>query len=180
MKDIKIIKKHLPITIWTRPKLNRIETKFLVIHYVGKKNHNANIVYNWFLTIGLKKGALGSASCNYCIDLNGDIYEFIPHNEISYTSGGLQYTDFAKKNFSLSNKIISPHHFTISVEVCHKENSGEFNNKQIESLKLLYRYLKEIYHNLDICRHYDITGKECPKFYIDNKKWEELKNKILN
>jgi N-acetylmuramoyl-L-alanine amidase CwlA len=22
----------------------------------------------------------------------------------------------------------------------------------------------------DICRHYDITGKICPKFYVDNPK----------
>ena len=31
----------------------------------------------------------------------------------------------------------------------------------------------------DVIRHYDITGKECPKYFVTHpQKWEEFKNSL--
>ena len=35
------------------------------------------------------------------------------------------------------------------------------------------------YVQINIIRHYDVTGKECPKYYVKNsKEWEKLKEDI--
>jgi len=30
-----------------------------------------------------------------------------------------------------------------------------------------------------VCRHHDVTGKQCPWYYSDDDRWEELKEQIL-
>ena len=38
------------------------------------------------------------------------------------------------------------------------------------------------YYHIDmdhIIRHYDVTGKECPKYYVDNpQEWEQFKEYV--
>ena len=33
----------------------------------------------------------------------------------------------------------------------------------------------------DIIRHYDVTGKLCPKYFVEHKKeWKKFKNNVFN
>lgn len=60
---------------------------------------------------------------------------------------------------------------SIGIEVIPKNSKGEFSQKSIETLKELFFLLPV----KPILRHFDWSGKECPKFYIDDDKWEQLK-----
>ena len=70
---------------------------------------------------------------------------------------------------------------TVSIEVCHPDETGKFNDKTYDAvIKLTSWLLKEL--GLDesaVIRHYDITEKLCPLYYVENgDAWEQLKKDI--
>ena len=70
----------------------------------------------------------------------------------------------------------------IHIEVCHPDKSGKFTEKSIAALAELVPYLMKKY-NIDannVVRHYDLTGKHCPMYYVDNARWAELKRRIIS
>jgi N-acetylmuramoyl-L-alanine amidase CwlA len=70
---------------------------------------------------------------------------------------------------------------TISIEVCHPDETGEFSPDTYASLIRLLSWLCEEFElgREDIIRHYDVTGKLCPKYYVEHPEaWEALKNQV--
>ena len=70
---------------------------------------------------------------------------------------------------------------TISIECCHPDESGKFNEATYESLVKLVKWLEETYQLQPeaVIRHYDVTGKDCPKYFVDNKDaWEQFRRDI--
>ena len=70
---------------------------------------------------------------------------------------------------------------TIAIEVCHPDVEGEFNSITYETLVDLTAELCKMYSlkGEDVIRHYDVTEKICPKYYVENEEaWEILKNDI--
>lgn len=59
---------------------------------------------------------------------------------------------------------------SIGIEVIPENTEGKFSDKSIATLK---EYLAMI-PDLPLVRHFDWTGKDCPKYYCDNAKWKEL------
>ena len=56
----------------------------------------------------------------------------------------------------------------IGIEVCHPDAEGQFNEETYETLikqvaELCREY--ELSEN-EVIRHYDVTGKICPKFHL--------------
>lgn len=96
---------------------------------------------------------------HFVIGMDGEIIQCLPLNEKSSASNN--------RNFD-----------TISIEVCHADESGEFTKAAYDSLVKLTAWLcKDCSLSSEhIIRHYDITGKECPKYYVENEKaWKQLK-----
>jgi len=176
MLELKIIEDHLPIRRKSRPGIKRPETRALVVHYTGGPGHTAKIVRNWFRIIGDSEDKYPAASSNYIIDLNGDIYEIIPKEEVSWHGGGRSYTDLAKKLFTTPKGYIDPNLYSIGIEVCHPDVTGKFTNESLEGLRRLLLYLRFIYGNIPIIRHHDITGKLCPLWFVQ---YPEEWNKFL-
>lgn len=62
--------------------------------------------------------------------------------------------------------------YTVSIEVCHPDDTGKFNDATMESLEKLVAWLCETFSldpDADVIRHYDVTGKICPKYYVENE-----------
>jgi N-acetylmuramoyl-L-alanine amidase len=82
---------------------------------------------------------------------------------MGYHVGAAKYTPRALAELSSY-----PNDCTIRIELCHTNWDGEFTRKTLKAAKelildLCYR------HNLgkdNIYRHYDITGKECPRYFV--------------
>lgn len=74
-------------------------------------------------------------------------------------------------------------HLSISIENCHLDDSGRFTEATYTSLVHLTAWLVCEY-DLDrehIIRHYDVTGKECPLYYVEHEdKWEEFRDDVMN
>lgn len=156
-----IIDKLLSINPYSRigDKQNKIEN--IVIHWVGNAGSSALANRNYFESL---KNIHKYASAHYIIGLNGEIIRCIPDDEIAYHAG----------NYSMNRK-------SIGIENCHPNWGGKFNEKTYNSLIELCAYLCKKYglDASDLIRHYDVTGKNCPKYYVENKEaWEQFKKDV--
>ncbi len=125
----------------------------IVIHYVGNPNTTAQQNRSYF-------GQESTEVCShFIVGLDGEIIQCVPLNERSASSNH-RNTD------------------TISIEVCHPDESGAFTAASYLSLVEFTAWLcknADISVN-DIIRHHDVTGKDCPRYYVANPdKWELFK-----
>ena len=134
--------------------------KGLVVHFVDNPGSTASENRDYFND--LSKSHVRKASSHYIIGLEGEIIQCIPRGEIAYAS-------------KIRNKD------TISIECCHEDSGGKFNRKTARSLVRLADWLCRTYHLTEqqVIRHYDVTGKICPRYYVEHPKaWKKLKKRI--
>lgn len=125
----------------------------IVIHYVGNPGSTAQQNRDYYAN------SSSEVSSHFVIGLNGEIIQCIPLHEKSSASNH-------------RNKD------TISIEVCHPDESGKFTDASYQSLVKLTVWLCEIcdLDSSDIIRHYDITGKQCPLYFVTHENaWERFK-----
>lgn len=143
-------------------KQNKIE--YLVIHWVGNAGSSALANRNYFEN--LKNTHRTYASSHYIVGLNGEIIRCIPDDEVAFHAG----------SYSMNRK-------SIGIENCHPDWEGKFNENTYNSLiELCAKLCKK--HNIpinNVIRHYDVTGKNCPKYYVEYEDaWKQLKQDINN
>lgn len=137
------------------------KVKGIVIHYTANPGTSAEANRNYFEN--LKSQTKTSASSHFVIGLEGEILQCIPLDEISFASND--------RNVD-----------TISIECCHPDATGKFNEKTYDSLVALTAWLCSKYRldKEDILRHYDVTGKLCPLYYVKHEDaWKTLKEDIF-
>ena len=125
----------------------------IVIHYVGNPGTSAQANRNWYANPS------SNVSSHFIVGLKGEIIQCIPLHEKSSASN--------HRNGD-----------TISIEVCHPDASGKFNAATYDSLVDLTAWLvKSCGLTVDnVIRHYDVTGKECPRYYVRNEDaWNQFK-----
>lgn len=146
---------------YSRPGTSLKKVKGIVVHYTANPGSDAEGNRNYFE--GLKKSKITYASSHFVIGLKGDLVQCIPLDEIAYASNNRNED-------------------TISIECCHPTEDGKFNKATYQSLIKLLAWLCGKY-NLkedDIIRHYDVTGKDCPRYYVKNEsKWDQLKKEVF-
>ncbi|ROR26311.1 N-acetylmuramoyl-L-alanine amidase [Mobilisporobacter senegalensis] len=146
---------------FSRPQTELEKIKGVVVHYTANPGTDALQNRNYFEN--LKNSGITKVSSHFVIGLNGDIVQCIPTSEIAYASN--------ERNED-----------TISIEVCHPDETGKFNQESYNSLVRLVAYLVCEY-NLEyeaILRHYDVTGKNCPKYFVEHEeKWDNFRRDVF-
>ena len=136
----------------------------IIIHYVGNAGSSAIANRNYFEN--LKNTHKTYASSHYIVGLNGEVIRCIPDDEVAFHSG----------SYSENRK-------SIGIENCHPNVDGKFNEQTYNALVELCAGLCKKY-NIGINNvktHNMITGKNCPKYYVEHKDaWEQLKQDINN
>ncbi len=145
---------HLHNTARTGTPLDGV--KNIVIHYVGNPGTSAQNNRDYF-----DKNST-EVSSHFLVGLDGEIIQCVPLWEKS-----------AASNWRNND--------TISIEVCHPDESGKFGDETYKSVvKLTAWLLSET--GLDenaVIRHYDITEKQCPLYYVKHEDaWNKLKKDI--
>ena len=70
---------------------------------------------------------------------------------------------------------------TVAIEVCHPDDSGKFNEDTYGSVVKLAAFLctQLKLDSQDVIRHYDVNGKQCPKYYVEHpEQWKQLQKDI--
>lgn len=150
----------LTVNEYSRPQIALNEVKGIVIHYIANPGTSAQDNRNYFEN--LKDSQTTKASSHFVVGLEGEIIQCIPSNEISYASND--------RNSD-----------TLSIECCHPDETGAFNEATYQSMVRLTGYLCSRFGltSKDILRHYDITGKICPKYFVDHEDaWEQFKSDV--
>ena len=152
----------LTINEYSRPALALEQVNGIVIHYTANPGTTAIQNRSYFENLAETHETKGSS--HFVIGLEGEIVQCIPCNEISYASND--------RNFD-----------TISIECCIEDETGKFNGNTYNSLIKLTTWLMGRYElsSEDVIRHYDVTGKNCPKYYVGHEEaWDTFKDDLLN
>lgn len=134
---------------YSRPQIPLKTVKKVVLHYVGNPNSTAIANRNYFEN---QKNGGRYVSSNYIVGLDGEILRCVPENEVAYCS----------------NKANT---YSISIECCHPDATGKFTDATTSSAAELCAYLLKKYRLSvdDLIRHYDVTGKQCPLWFVPTK-----------
>jgi hypothetical protein len=126
--------------------------KDIAIHYVGNPGTTAQQNRDFFNQPDT------TVSAHFLIGLEGEIIQCIPLDEMSSATND--------RNGD-----------TISIEVCHPDDTGEFTDATYQSLVKLTAWLCDNYHlsRDHVIRHYDVTGKLCPLYFVEHEDaWEQF------
>lgn len=148
----------LTVNEWSRPGDPLKKVRGVVLHYVGNPGTSARANRNYFDS--LASGELGVyASSHFIVGLEGEVIQCVPMTEIAYASN-------------------TRNEDTISVEVCHPDESGEYSPASYARAVELTAWLCREFRldpAEDVIRHYDVTGKLCPLYYVEHPEaWEAL------
>ncbi len=130
--------------------------KNIVVHYVGNPGTTAQENRDYF------NSSDSTVSAHFVVGLDGEIIQCIPLREQSSAS---------------NNRNVD----TISIEVCHPDSTGEFTVASYNATVKLCVWLCQQFglDEEDIIRHYDITGKLCPKYYVEHPAaWAQFKEYV--
>lgn len=153
---------YLNINEMTRTveKIKKVEN--IILHSIGNVNTTLKMCKKEIDNLSNEGNVY--FSLHYIIDKEGNILNCIPEDEIS-----------------LSCRKIDINYYAISIGCIPCDESGKFSKKTIDSLVTLTSSLCKKYNleKKNILRHYDITLKRCPMYYVDNcVMFEEIKRKI--
>ncbi len=132
------------------------DIKKIVIHYVGNPNTTAQNNHDYY------NKPTTEVSSHFVVGLEGEIIQCVPLWEKSAASN--------HRNGD-----------TISIEVCHPDKSGKFSDVTYNSVIKLSVWLCNKFglDENDIIRHYDITEKICPKYYVEHPtEWKNFKKDV--
>lgn len=152
-----IIVDLLDINEYSRPGIESEKITGIVIHYTANPGSTAQNNRDYFN--GLQETHITKASSHFVVGLEGEIVQCVPTWEIAYASN--------ERNKD-----------TVSIECCHPDESGEFTKETYQSMVQLTAWLCEKFglDEEDVIRHYDVTGKICPKYFVENEEaWTEFK-----
>lgn len=147
----------LDVNAYSRPGIETEGINGIVIHYTANPGSTAQENRDYFND--LQYTHTTEASSNFIIGLEGEIIQCVPTWEVAYASN--------ERNFD-----------TVSIECCHPDESGEFTDETYRSLVQLtaWHCMKFDLTEEDVIRHYDVTGKICPKYFVDHEdEWEEFR-----
>ena len=142
----------------SRPDLDvELLTNGIVIHYTANPGATAIANRNYFEN--LKDTHTTKASAHFIVGLEGEIVQCIPTAEIAYASND--------RNSD-----------TLSIECCYEKDDGSFNRETYESVIRLTAWLCNKFGltSEQVIRHYDVTGKLCPLYYVEHEDaWQQFK-----
>lgn len=151
--DVQLIAKNE----YSRPGKKLDAVNGIVVHYVANPGTSAAANRSYFA--GLAKSGETYASSNFIIGLEGEVIQCVPADEVAYASN--------KRNSD-----------TLSIECCHPDETGVFTYPTYESLVRLCADICmgfDLDPMTDIIRHYDVTGKMCPLYFVEHEdEWQDF------
>lgn len=153
---------YVEINEYSRPGKKIEKVNAVVIHYTGNPGTTAAQHRNYYGELAKTKEA--SVSSNFVVGIEGEVIQCVPSDEVAYASNN--------RNSD-----------TLSIEVCHKDKTGIFTDASYKSVVKLTAYLCEEFGLKEdqIIRHYDVTGKKCPIYYVEHEdKWIQLKKDVMD
>lgn len=150
----------------SRPAIALDAVHDIAIHYVANPGSSAKANRDYFDSLDnpAVEGAGRQASAHLIVGLEGEVVQCLPLNELAYA-------------------VRSRNPDTISIEVCHPDETGQFSDVTYNTLVKLTAWLLQQEHLTPdhVIRHFDCDGKACPLYYVEHEDaWNKLKQDIAD
>ena len=153
---------------------NTSKIKYIVWHFTANDGDTDESNAKYFKRKNIK------ASAHYFVD-DDSITISVPDTYVAWSVGGSRYSDYKLTGGASLYKICTNTN-SISIELCDTIKDGKYNasEKTIENAIELTRKLMKKYNIpiQNVIRHFDVTGKKCPLYLINNTEWNKVKKRI--
>lgn len=181
---LKVQKQLLTPNKYSRPQIPLSKVTKIAVHYVGGAGSSAQNTRDYFeslkdqipdptgkwwvnkdgsyRTFKGEKVGIRYVSSHFVVGLLGEVIQCIPLEEMSYCTN-------------------QANGYSISIETCHPLADGKFNSVTERSLIELTAELCRKFGltEKDVIRHYDVTGKLCPLYYVNHPEaWENFRAEV--
>lgn len=164
-----MIEKFMKINKYGRPGTKRRRTTKIAWHFTGQHDVSAKNTVSYFSNVvanGYRvNGRYIYASSHLVVGLQGELYYIVPFNEIAYTTN-------------------SANAYSIGVECATTGADDHYTDEEYKTMVKTGAWLAQTYKldpRVDFIRHYDVTGKICPRYFVNNvKAWKQFKLDCYN
>lgn len=150
------------------------QIKYLVIHYTGNDGDSDEGNGAYFANNVVK------ASAHYFVD-DDSVTMSVPELQIAWAVGGTKWADCEKTGGGSMYGIVTNAN-SISVELCDGVKDGVYSasEKTLERAAELCRNIMGRYKIpvKNVYRHFDVTGKHCPAYMMDEMEWRKFKARL--
>ena len=164
-----MIEKFMKINKYGRPGTKRRKTTKIAWHFTGQHDVSAKNTVSYFSNVvanGYRvNGKYIYASSHLVVGLQGELYYIVPFNEIAYTTN-------------------SANAYSIGVECATTGADDHYTDEEYKTMVKTGAWLAQTYKldpRVDFIRHYDVTRKVCPRYFVNNvKAWKQFKLDCYN
>lgn len=145
--------------------------QYIVIHYTGNDGDTDEGNGQYF------HGNVVKSSAHYFVD-SDSVTQTVPDNFAAWAVGGSKYASCSQTGGGkLYGKCTNSN--SLSIELCDDKKDGQLmaSAKTIANAQTLTKELMKKYNIPleNVVRHFDVTGKLCPAYYVDETKWAGFK-----
>lgn len=156
---------------------NTANIKYIVIHYTANDGDSDEANGNYF------KNGIRNASAHYFVD-SDSVTRSVADNYVAWSVGGGKYSDCGSTGGGRLYGVCTNNN-SISIELCDDYKNGVIKATQgtIDNAIALTKFLMVKYGipASNVIRHFDVNGKHCPAYWMDNIAWEnEFHSKLGN
>ena len=150
------------------------QIRYLVLHYTGNDGDTAARNAAYFRDNVVK------ASAHYFVD-DAMIYRTVPELYVAWAVGGKRYSSTNQTGGGTMYGIVTNTN-SISVELCDTCKDGRYQASEA-TLENAVELCRELMRKYDIpienvYRHFDVTGKLCPSYFVDESTWSDFKARL--
>ena len=164
-----MIQQFMKINKYGRPGTKRTKTTKIAWHFTGQHDVSAKNTVSYFSNVvanGYKvNGRYIYASSHLVVGLQGELYYIVPFNEIAYTTNSANY-------------------YSVALECATTGTDDHYTDEEYKTMVKTGAWLAQTYGldpRNDFIRHYDVTRKVCPRYFVNNvKAWEQFKLDCYN
>jgi N-acetylmuramoyl-L-alanine amidase len=170
----------LTVNPFSRPGKKLSGMKALVIHWVANAGSTAKQNRDYFESLKNQSPSDAQAryaSAHFIVGISGEVVQCIPGEEMAWHAGAKSYTPEA-----LGSLGHYPNNCTVGIELCHPDADGWFTGETQQAARELCALLCiqfGINPVHDIWTHHAVTGKYCPRWFVDHpERFEEFKQGV--
>ena len=151
--------------------------KYIVVHYTANDGDTDENNAKYFQQ-DLKANGKNVASSHYFVD-DDSITNSVSDDYVSYSVGGNKWNNNGGRLYGVAKNTN-----TLNIELCDTVKDGVHNISDAtlgNSVSFIKQKMAQ--YNIDIdhvIRHYDVNGKPCPSYYVDETEWAKFKSLLVD
>ena len=148
--------------------------EYIVWHYTANDGDTDEANANYFKRKNLK------SSAHYFVD-DDSVTISVPDTYVAWSVGGARYSNYKSTGGASLYKICTNAN-SLNIELCDTQKNGRYDISE-KTLNNAIELTKDLMKKYNVpaervIRHFDVTGKSCPAYYVNNSEWNKVKSML--